>query len=334
MEVAVVVLDGVADFGLSAVLEAFGTANGLLDQLESPPEPWRVRTASLGSSVRSGFGHLIPTTPLHELSADIDLIIVPAVHVLDAEALVRLVSAPPNHPILERISVAYRGGTHLAAACTGTFLLAESGVLNGLSATTSWWLGPALRRRYPQVTVDEGRILCREERVITAGASLSHLHMALSLIAARSLALSELVARYMVVGDRSTQLDFAIPEVYARGDSLVATLERWVRDHIAEQFHVADAAAALGVTTRSLQRATQDEIGMSPKDFVDEIRLEHATQLLRSTTLTLDAVAAKIGYLNAATLRALARRRRGRTIAELRNSPLSLSLPTTTVRTR
>ncbi|MBB5912833.1 transcriptional regulator GlxA family with amidase domain [Nocardia transvalensis] len=321
MDVAVLAVDGVADFGLAAVLEAFHTANLLLGELDSAPEPWQVRVVSTGTSVRSGHGQLVPTTPLPELPGDIGLLVVPAVLITDADGLIDLVSSAPSRGVLERISAAERDGAHLAAACTGTFYLAESGVLDGIPATTSWWLGPAFRRRYPRVELDEERILCRAGQVTTAAAVLSHIDLALAVIAAQSPALAELVSRFFLVGDRRVQV--AIPELVARGDSLVAAFERWVRDSIAEQFRIADAAAALGVTVRSLQRATQAEIGMSPRDFVNEIRLERATHLLRNTTLTVDAVAARVGYLNPGTLRSLFRRRRRRSLAEVRASPLS-----------
>jgi len=318
MEAAVLVIDGVADFGLAAVLETFNMANALLSELESPPAPWHVRTASLDTSVRSSHGHLVPTTPLDDLRGELDVMIMPAVGVLDAGELVNRMSAPANHPLLERISAAHQHGTHLAAACTGTFFLAEAGVLDGLQATTSWWLGPTFRRRYPKVDVHEGRTLCQAKGMTTAGASISHLDLALSLISPVSPALAELVARYLAIADRGPQIEFSIPEIVARGHSLVASFERWVREHLADQFAITDAARALGVTPRSLQRATQAELGTSPRDFIDEIRLERATRLLRTTTMPVDAIAAKVGYLNAGTLRALFRRRRGRTIAEVR----------------
>ncbi|WP_330252289.1 helix-turn-helix domain-containing protein [Nocardia sp. NBC_00565] len=323
MDVAVFVQDGVADLGLTAVLEAFATANGLLDELEAAPDPWQLRLVGQGDQVRTAHGFLAPTMPLAELPDSIGVLVVPAARVLDADALIDMVSAPANRSVLQLMTQAYESGVHLAAACTGTFYLAEAGVLDGAAATTSWWLGPAFRRRYPRIDLDEGRILCRAERRTTAGASLSHIDLALSLIAATSPTLAELTGRYLVVGDRRPQLDSSIPEVIARRDSLVAAFERWVRDHVAEQFRIGDAAHQLGVTERTLQRATQAEIGMSPMDFVHEVRLERATQLLRTTALTIDAISVKVGYLNAGTLRGLFRRRRGRSIAEVRASRLS-----------
>jgi transcriptional regulator GlxA family with amidase domain len=319
MRLAVLVVDGVADFGLSAVLEAFDMADALRTEMERPPAEWTIHTASLGSSVHSARGHIIPTTPLSELSGQpIDTMIIPAVNVLGAEALVDLVSDAANAPVLDQLRGARLGGVHLAAACTGTYFLAEAGVLDGSPATTSWWLGPSFRRRYPRVQLDESRILCHGNQVTTAGAVLSHLDLALSLIHRASPDLAERASRFLTMGNRTTQSQFIVPEVMARGNPLIAAFERWVREHISDQFLIATAARELGVTERSLQRAVRADLAMSPKDFADDIRLERAVYLLRTTTLTVDAIASEVGYLSGGALRALIRRRRGLSVAEIR----------------
>lgn len=200
----------------------------------------------------------------------------------------------------------------------GDFFLAEAGVLDGSTATTSWWLGPSFRHRYPQVSLDEKQPLCHGDRVTTAAASLFQLDLALSLLNDRSPALAQLVARYLTIGNRQTQANFLLPEVVARSNPVIVEFERWVRDHLSEQFRISSTAGELGVTERTLQRVIQAELGMSPKEFVDDIRLEHAAQLLRTTSLTVDAVANRVGYLSTNPLRELARRRRGMSIAEMR----------------
>ncbi|WP_174189298.1 GlxA family transcriptional regulator [Nocardia barduliensis] len=322
MDVAVFVVDGVADFGYAALLETFNTANSVRGELADPPQPWRVHSTSFGATVRSGHGNTVPTVPLEELGDEFELMIVPAVNVLEAAALIELISAPASRPVLDRLIAARERGAHLAGACTGTFFLAEAGVLDGSPATTSWWLGPSFRRRYPRVDLNEGRTLCRGNGVTTAGAALSHMDLALSLIAAKSPALAERAMRYLAVGAGRPQREFIVPEIIARGDSVTAAFERWVREHLGENFRIAQAARAIGVTERSLQRATHAELGMSPTDFVHDIRLERAVHLLRSTSLTVDAVAAKVGYLNAGTLRGLFRRR-GMSISEIRMARVS-----------
>lgn len=322
MDVAILVTDGVADFGFAALLETFSMANELRQELTSPPESWRVRVVSLGTSVRSAFGHDVPTAALDRLARRPEVMVVPAIHISGAEPLIQLVSSHENRVVLQRIQEMYASGAQLAAACTGTFFLAESGILDDAPATTSWWLGPSFRRRYPRVRLNEGLTLCRGPHVTTAGASLSHLDLALSLIRGKSPALADLVSKYMAAGNRKTQANFHISEVMARDNPVTAEFERWVREHISEQFRISEVAHELGLNERSLQRVTQAELGMSPKDFVDEIRLQLATELFRTTTLTVDAVATRVGYLNAGTLRSLARRRRDLSLAELRSSRL------------
>ncbi|MGW4241942.1 GlxA family transcriptional regulator [Nocardia sp. NPDC004722] len=320
MDVAVLVVDGVGDLGLASVLGVFGIANSLLRESNSAISPWRVQTIAAEAGVRSGNGCLVPSVPLTEFTTAADMLIVPATSALDTGALVREVTDPANTVLLHHISESFAAGAHLAAACTGTFYLAEAGVLDGIAATTSWWLGPVFRRRYPRIDVHDSDTLCVTDRVTTAGATLAHLDLALSLVAERSPELAQTAARYLLAGDRRNQRQLAISEVLARGDSLIADFERWVRDHLSEQFQITDAAAALGVTPRSLQRATHAELGMSPREFVNEIRLERATVFLQDTAMTVETIARKVGYLNPGTLRTLFRRRRGQTITEVRSA--------------
>ncbi len=318
VDVGIFVVDGVGELGLGALHGAFSTANVLRSELDHPPAAWNVHTISLGSSVRSGSGNTVHTIPVSEVSTSFDALAVAAVNVLKPEPLVALVSDPGNAWLLDRIRSAREQGVHLAAACTGTFFLAEAGVLDGAPATTSWWLGANFRRRYPGVDLDERSIVCHGDGLTTAGASLSHVDMALSLIYRTSPELAEQARRYLAFEGRTSQAPYVIPEVVARGNPLIVAYERWVREHISEQFLISAAARELGVTERSLQRATRAALGMSPKDFADDIRLDRATRLLRTTGLTVEGVAREVGYVNAGALRALIRRRRGLSPAQLR----------------
>ncbi|MGD0605378.1 MAG: AraC family transcriptional regulator [Streptosporangiaceae bacterium] len=98
----------------------------------------------------------------------------------------------------------------------------------------------------------------------------------------------------------------------------MTAFERWVRDHIAEPLQISRIATEIGVSERTLQRTTAAVLGMSPIDFVHQIRLDQATFLLRTTNLTANAIAAAVGYQNTSTLRTLIRRERGSTLGALR----------------
>ena len=316
MRITVLAVPGLFDSGLSAVLDVLATANVLRGDVATSVPPFDVTVGGTEASVRTGHGLRLATTPLAELGVP-DLLVVPAIGCdLKAPQIVDLVR---NHPALAHVTALRTAGSALAAACTGTFFLAEAGVLDGRLATTSWWLGPAFRRRYTAVRLDESRTLARDGQITTAGAAFAHIDLALSIVAQESPALADLVARYLVIGDRPSQAIFAVPSHLAATDPTMTAFERWVRDHVAEPLQISGVAAALGVSERTLQRTTAAALGMSPIDFVHEIRLDEATFLLRTTNQTADAIAAHVGYQNTSTLRALVRRRRGTTISALRH---------------
>ncbi len=304
MMITVLAVPDLFDSGLSAVLDVLATANALREDVATSVPPFDVTVAGTGASVRTGHGLRLATEPLTDLGVVPDLVVVPAVG-CGLKSSRQVVDTVRNHPVLARVTALHIAGSALAAACTGTFFLAEAGVLDGLLATTSWWLGPA----FP---------LARDGRVTTAGAAFAHIDLALSIVAHESPALAEMVARYLVIGDRPSQAIFAVPSHLAAADPAMTAFERWVRDHVAEPLQISRAAAAIGVSERTLQRTTAAVLGMSPTDFVHEIRLDEATFLLRTTNQTVDAIAAAVGYQNTSTLRALVRRRRGTTLSALR----------------
>lgn len=128
--------------------------------------------------------------------------------------------------------------------------------------------------------------------VTTGGASLAHLDLALSLVHDHSPALAELTAGYLVVDSLPSQASYAIPAHLARTDPLVGALERHLRDRLDRPFCLADAASALGVSKRTLQRTVQRALGIPPVRFAQRIRLDHAVHLLRTTDLSVEVVAA------------------------------------------
>ncbi|MBB4927289.1 GlxA family transcriptional regulator [Kitasatospora kifunensis] len=325
MHISVLVLDGVFDSGLASVLDVFETANELRGELPQPPPPWQVTCVSPvdgpnqsgGGSVRTAAGHAVAVRRPAEADPP-ELLIVPGVAHKQPAPLVHWLDAPERNAARELLARTHADGVPLAAACTGTFLLADAGVLNGLAATTSWWLAPLFRQRYPQVALDEERMLTRAAGITTAGAAMAHLDLALALVRDRSPVLADLAARYLVVDSRPTQASYAIPEHLARTDPTVAAFERWVREHLDQPLRIADAARALATSERTLQRALDRVLGISPLRFAQRIRLEQAAHLLRTTSLPTEAIARRVGYENASTLTTLLRERLGTTPGRLR----------------
>jgi transcriptional regulator GlxA family with amidase domain len=317
MRVAVFAVDGMFDSGLTMTLDILATANVLSGQAGLAAPPFQVTTAGLGRSVQTAHGLRLLTTPWPEMAEDPpEVAVMPAIGLRPPAEIVSVVS---GHGMLPAVSALCDGGTALAAACSGTFFLAEAGILDELAATTSWWLGPTFRSRYPRVDLDESRTLAIAGNITTAGAAFAHIDLALSLTQRISPVLADLTARYLVLGDRPSQAAAAVPALLASGDPTVAAFERYIRDHLSAPIRIEAAAWAIGVSERTLQRATESTLGMSPVRFIQEVRLEQATFLLRTTHQTADAIAAAVGYQDAGTLRSLVRRRRHTTLAALRN---------------
>jgi transcriptional regulator GlxA family with amidase domain len=316
MEIAVLVCAGVLDLGLAAILDMLDVANAMGEQLSEPP-CWNVTTVGIGGQVRTGAGHLVSTEPLARAESA-DLLIVPALAERRPEALLDYVGGDGALPLRHLIARTRERGTPVASACTGTFLLAESGILDGLRATTTWWLAPVFRTRYAAVHLDQSKMVIASDGVTTAGAGVAHLDLVLAIVRASSPAVADLAARYMVVDERPSQSAYTIPSALAQSDPTVAAFERWARERLAEPISIPDAAASLGVSERTLQRCVHRVLGTSPIRFVQDLRIERASHLLRTTDLSLEAISRKVGYEHPNTLRVLLRERTGKTTTTLR----------------
>ncbi|MGW3151725.1 GlxA family transcriptional regulator [Streptomyces sp. NPDC001177] len=317
MDIAVLAYDGVFDSGLAALLDVLDGANAMRDELPEPPPAWKVTTIGFRRRIRTGAGHTVETAPV-SAAQDADLLLVPALAERRPDALIAHVSGPVTAPVRSLVAATRERGTPIASACTGTFLLAESGVLDGRRATTSWWLAPYFRKRYPAVTVDETRMVTASEGVTTAGAAFGHVDLALAIVRMSSPVLADLVARYLVVDERPSQAAYTISAALAQTDPTLAAFERWARVNLDQPISIAAGARAIGVSERTLQRAVRRTLGTSPVGFVQDLRVERASHLLRTTGLPLEIIARKVGYEHANTLRILLRERTGQTASALR----------------
>jgi transcriptional regulator GlxA family with amidase domain len=307
MRIAVLVVDDVFDTGLAAVLDAFETADALAraDGLDL-----RYRTTAVGvrRRVHTHHGLTVPVGAPSRSRAP-DLLLVPALAAKQAEELEPALARPDVRDAVALIQRWRAAGARLAAACTGTFLLGEAGVLDGRRATTSWWLAGAFRRRFPRVEVDLAQMVVADGPVSTAGAALAHLDLVLAVIRRGSPALADRVARHLLLDERASQAPFAVASHLDHDDPLVRRFESWVRAHLAEPFDLARAARAVAASQRTLQRRVTAALGTSPLAFVQDLRLERAVHLLRTTGDSVDDIAARVGYGEGGTLRALLRRR-------------------------
>jgi transcriptional regulator GlxA family with amidase domain len=308
----------VFDSGLAAILDVLDQANAMADQVPEGPS-WHTTLVGLQPEIRTGAGHLVTTQPATQ-AENADLLMVPARAARRPAEVLDYVTSDQSLPARTLIASTRARGTAIASACAGTVLLAEAGILNGLRATTSWWMSPAFRNRYPTVHLDEGQMVVNSDGITTAGAAFGHVDLALAVVRTTSPTVADLVTRYLVIDERPSQSVYTIPSALAQSDPTVAAFERWARERLAEPIGIPHAAKAIGVSERMLQRAVQRTLGTSPIRFIQDLRIERASHLLRTTDLSLETISRKVGYKHPNTLRVLLRDRTGKTTAFLRGS--------------
>jgi transcriptional regulator GlxA family with amidase domain len=317
MKIFVLALEGVFDSGLTVLLDALGLANKFAAQQKGGALSFEVSIVGVRKRVRTGQGLVVPVKSVPP-RAKPQWVVVPALTTSTPELLVPALARRDVIDAKEHLRNWHAEGAHVAASCIGTFLLADAGLLDGGQATTTWWLGPFFRQRYPQVQLDESRMLVASGRVVTAGAAMGHLDLALWLIRKASPELAALVSRYLLADIRSSQAPYIVPNHLAQADPAIQRFERWARDHLRSGFSLEAAAHALATSPRTLQRRCQAVLGKSPLAYFQDLRVERARALVHGSHLDLDAIAAEVGYVDGATLGALLRDRLGRGVRELR----------------
>lgn len=316
--------EDVFDTGLAAVLDTFKTANGLAATLPSDVAPhFDVELIGMRRDVRTALGMRVPVARAGE-SVAADWLVVPAIGATTPAQLLPALERRDVVDAMALLQARHATGGKIASACIGTFVLAQAGVLDGHDATTTWWLAPLFRQRYPAVRLENTRMVVPSGNVTTAGAALGHLDLAFWLLGQASPELASVVARYLLVDGRPSQAAYMIPDHLARADPLVERFERWARERLSEGFSLDAAADAMATSSRTLQRRIEAVLGKSPLSYFQDLRVERAVHLLRTSRLDIDAIAAQVGYADGATLRTLLRRRLGKGMRELRGDNSSV----------
>ncbi len=310
MKIGVIAVPGTFDSALTSVLDVLGAAENLRPEVDPEIPEIVTRIAGTGRSATTQRGLTVPIE--HQLAergvGEFDMLVVPALGVFDGAGVAVALARPAARTVRELLSeLGVEDRPRLAGACTGTFLLAEAGCLDGHRATTSWWLSGLFGTRYPRVRLDMSRMVVESGTIVTAGAAFAHIDLAINIVSHVSPRLAELVAARLLIDERPARSAAAALSHLARADSLVSELEDWIRAHLAQPITLEQAATAIGTTRRTLERRTRERLGMTPLQLVRRLRIERANHLRRTTEQSLEQIAHAVGYRNAATLSRLLR---------------------------
>ena len=291
--VAVVVYDGISPFELGVVCDVFGGAFA-----REFGVPWyRLTICAATPSVRLDAG------PRMEVPAGLDAI--------DAAGTVVVVPTEQADQVPAEVLAALRAararGQRILSLCTGAFILAAAGILDGHRATTHWSECAELAERYPAVTVDPGVLYVDEGDLLTSAGSAASIDLCLHVVQRDfGQEVATRLARELVVplhrdGGQAQFIDTPIPvlnEQHPFTDTLA-----WLQAHLDQAVTVGELAGRAAMSPRTFARRFLASTGVTPFQWIVRERVRLAQRMLETTDLSIDAVAVKAGFCTAGNLR-------------------------------
>ncbi len=289
--VAVMIGEGVALFEMAAAWEVFATDRSALgvpwyDAFFCAPDRGPIRTGSPGVTVSGA-------RPLSALKRASTVIVPPMIE---------------KHPdTLEALRQAHGRGARIASLCTGAFVLAAAGLLDGRTATTHWTRAATLAERYPAIDVDPRVLYTESDGILTSAGSAACLDLCLHMVAQDYGAdIANQVARDLVVPPHRAggQAQFVeTPMLVSGSTDLFADTLEWAIAHLADPISVDLLAHRAGMSSRTFARRFRECAGVTPHQWVLRQRVQLAQRLLEVTDLPIEQVATDSGLGSATNLR-------------------------------
>ncbi|WP_328444288.1 MULTISPECIES: GlxA family transcriptional regulator [unclassified Amycolatopsis] len=282
--VAVLAPDRVVPFDLATPIEVFSRTT-----LPSGRPAYEVRICGASPEVDAGAFTLRPPFGLDGLD-DADTVIVPG----------RDANPPVPLDVLDALRRAAARGARIASICSGAFILAETGLLDGLRATTHWAGAAELARRHPAIDVDPDVLYVDNGRFLTSAGAAAGLDLCLHLIRrdhGSAVAADAARLSVMPLEREGGQAQFIVHDQppAPRGSALEPVLT-WLEENCAKEISLEDAAAYAGMSTRTLNRRFREQLGTTPLQWLLRVRVRRAQYLLEATGYAVDRIAGEVGF--------------------------------------
>jgi transcriptional regulator GlxA family with amidase domain len=291
--VAVLAFDGVVAVDLTIPASTFG-----LVRLRDGRPGYRVKVCGPSRFVQADGFRLALDHGLSSLRSA-DTIIIPGVDHHERHV---------DPQILAELRRAAHRGARIASVCSGALVLARTGLLDGKRATTHWAAAAILQEQHPRIDVDPAVLYVDTGRILTSAGGMASLDLCLHMIrrdhgAAVAAASARLAVMPLERAGGQAQFILHEPPAAAQGDSLAPTLE-WMERNLKKQLHVRAIARHAAMSDRTLARRFREQTGMTPAKWVASARVRHAQELLETTAIAVERVAAEVGFGSPMALRA------------------------------
>jgi transcriptional regulator GlxA family with amidase domain len=290
-QVAVLAFDGVVLADLATPCELFGRVKDARGRAG-----YEVRVCSGAAEVRSQ--HVALKVPWRlAVARRAETLVVPGIDDVDR---------PIDAAVLRVIREALARGARVASICSGAFVLAAAGVLDGRRATTHWMAAPELRRRYPRVTVDAEVLYVDNGRVLTSAGAAAGLDLCLHLVRrdfGAEVAASVARAAVMPLHREGGQAQFIVHAPPPPEGTSMGMLLEWIELHLRDPLPLPVLARRAAMSTRSLARRFRAEVGATPAAWIAGARVRRAQRLLETTELSIERLALEVGFGSPTVLR-------------------------------
>ncbi|ERF82441.1 MAG: S-(hydroxymethyl)glutathione dehydrogenase/alcohol dehydrogenase [Bradyrhizobium sp. DFCI-1] len=279
-------------------LQVFASANALTARAGNA-EPYDVRVvAKDGPTVEASAGVGIAVHPLPAIGTAVDTLVIPGGDGVNAASSDRI--------LVDWVRKRSADARRTASVCTGAFLLAASGALDGRRAVTHWGFWEELAARFPDVRVESDPIFVRDGTFWTSAGVTSGIDLALALVEddlGRAAALA--VARYLVVFLKRPGGQAQFSEILSlqTADDRFSALHDWISSHLADDLSLPTLANQAGMSERSFSRHYAEATGLTPARAIERLRVEGARHLLSETRLPIKRIAQRCGFGSEETMR-------------------------------
>jgi transcriptional regulator GlxA family with amidase domain len=227
-----------------------------------------------------------------------------------------------NPQLIQLLCKANNAGWTIAGNCTGNFLLAEAGILDGKSATTHWGFETEFKQRFPQVNLQADQLITRDENIFCAGGGIAWFDLGLHIIE-RSIDFEtamQTAKAFVIDYRRDSQLSYSLMRIAKpHQDDLVNKIQSDIEQDCTISLSIDELATQNNVSQRTLIRRFNSALGMPPNTYLQSVRIERARKMLEESDFNIDTIMNKIGYEDASSFRRLFKKRTGLTPTEYRN---------------
>src|SRR4249919_158549 len=316
----ILAIDGCMMSSIAAASDSLRVAQKLID-IRHPGLPPKFETVVFGARgqrrVETSTG--LDIGGLIDPPDELDVLVLPGLMHSSPQDLIDRVCA--MQPEIDLIRKLHLHGVAIAGSCSGTFLLAETGLLDGHRATSSWWLSAAFRQRYPAVHLEADAMLIDDAGMMTTGGASAVQMLMLRLIArGGGDELAQQTSRMLLIDpERQSQAPYVSEALMARPrHSLSEKAEHFLQKELHSEISVTRLAEVCGTSERSLLRHFRTHLGMTPQAHIQHLRVERAKALLETTHLSFEEIVERCGYSDSASFRKLFKRDTALTPADYR----------------